>query len=98
MCNAFPLTHSVLVWKIGNGASVRIGGDPWPGSQQSHLLPGQLVLLLQQKGFFHLNQIVDHATKNIWHQGCLGSWALEIQDIWFRDWNRYITALLSSHI
>ena len=28
ICNAFPLIHDGLVWKIGNGASVRIGADP----------------------------------------------------------------------
>ena len=48
------------------------GANPWAGIQQSHILLGQLVLLLQQKGIFHLNQIADITLTNIWHQGWMG--------------------------
>ena len=46
ICNAFPLVHSGLSWKIGNGMRVRTGANPWLGSQLNHLLPQQLVQLL----------------------------------------------------
>ena len=54
--------------------------------------------ILHQKGLFYLDQITDPASTNLWHQGWMGSQELEIPDLWSEYWNRYITALHSSHI
>eukprot|EP00253_Pinus_taeda_P003378 PITA_03378 len=37
-----PIIKDRLIWKIGNGASIRIGIDPWPGCRNSHRLPDGL--------------------------------------------------------
>jgi hypothetical protein len=37
--NAFSLIKKWLIWKIGNGAHVIIGKDPWIGSNENHVLP-----------------------------------------------------------
>ena len=64
LCKALPLILEGLALKVGDDANVRIGADPWPGCSQNHLLPNQLLQLLHQKGFFHLNQIVDPKSTN----------------------------------
>ena len=48
--NAMPIIKDGLLWKIGNGASVRIGIDPWPGCGNSHRLPDGLVFYLNNRG------------------------------------------------
>ena len=65
-----------------NVTSVRIGEDPWPNIQLNHLLPLQLIHFLQQKGLFHINQIVDPASTNLWKQGWLGYMELYIPSQW----------------
>ena len=98
LCKALPLILEGLVWKIGDGTKARIGTDPWTGCSQNHLLPFQLLQLIHQKGFFHLNQIAYPDSTNLWHQGWKRNQDLELLEQWTRLWDQYIFALQSSHI
>ena len=98
LCKSFPLILEGLVWKVGDGSKVRIGVDPWPSCSQNHILPQQLIQLIHHKGYFHLNQIVDPLSTNIWHQGWKKSQDLELPDQWSRQWDQYTLALQTSHI
>lgn len=77
---------------------MRIGADPWPGSQLQHLLPPQLIQHLNENGFFHLNQIADPVSTNLWHQGWKGIRDLDLPNQWLVDWNKYVNTLHVSHI
>jgi len=44
---------------VGNGKQVRIGSNPKAGSGKNHLLPVHLEITLQDRGLFHLYQLVD---------------------------------------
>eukprot|EP00253_Pinus_taeda_P016909 PITA_16909 len=41
--NSISIIKDGLLWKIGNGASIRISIDPWIGSGNSHILPVGLI-------------------------------------------------------
>jgi hypothetical protein len=55
--NSFHIIGDWLIWKIGDDSKVLIGKDPWIGCANNHLLPEELVISLNQRGFFYLNQI-----------------------------------------
>ena len=82
----------------GNIPLIHSGVGPWPNNHLNHLLAPQLVQFLQQNGLFHLNQIADPASTNLWQQGWLGCRELEIPTLWTQSWNRHITALWHTHI
>lgn len=67
----FHLIEENLAWHVGNGTSVRVGLDPWPGSDIQHLLPPNIRAHLEAQGYLHLDQIVDPAQTTIWRQGWL---------------------------
>ena len=48
---AFDIIGIFLVWKIGNGAVVRIGVDPWIGCKWRHSLPPSMIEKLHLAGF-----------------------------------------------
>jgi hypothetical protein len=66
--NAFPLIGKWLIWKIGNGAHILIGKDPWIGSKDNHLLPENMVCSLNEGGFYYLSQVMrrDYVTRQVW--------------------------------
>ena len=97
LCKSFSLIAEGLVWKVGDGRKVRIGADPWIGSAQNHILPQPLIQIIHQKGYFHINQIADPISTNIWHQGWRKSHDLELPEQWASLWDQYILALQSSH-
>ena len=68
------------------------------GSAQNHILPQPLIHHIHQKGCYHLNQIADPTSTNIWHQGWRKSQDLEIPEQWVNIWDQYTMALQSSHI
>jgi hypothetical protein len=66
---SFLVIGEGLAWKIGNGHWVRLGADPWMGSEGQHLISNQLTFLLRIKGFDTLDKLVDLDATNIWSQG-----------------------------
>jgi len=66
---AFEIIGRGLAWKVGDGWSLLIGRDPWPGSGQVHILSGPLVQWLEGRGLIFLSQIVDPVTTTFWNQG-----------------------------
>ena len=98
LCKSLSLITEGPVWKVGDNTKVRIGADPWPGSTQNHILSQPLIQLIHQKGCYHLNQIADPTSTNIWHQGCRKSQDMELLEQWENLWDQYTLALQSSHI
>ena len=85
--------------KIGNGANVRIGMDPWAGCKWRHILPSHLIDSLHSAGFYSLKDIGSSTVSHLMEQGWLNVEALgfvEAQDI--ISWTGYLAILKSSHI
>eukprot|EP00253_Pinus_taeda_P020716 PITA_20716 len=80
--NAMPLIRYSLLWRIGNGSSVRIGIDPWSGSGNAHNLPKGLVLHSNNRGIKFLSQIGDQQHSTIYSQAWLTDRAAEDELIW----------------
>ena len=54
---SFDLIGQFLVWKVGNGAEVRIGMDPWVGYKWRHSLSSSMIDKLHYAGFYFLKDI-----------------------------------------
>jgi hypothetical protein len=74
------------------------GQDPWVGANGQHLLPQNLIDNLHERGFFHLNQIVDDQQTSIWNQGWQDAQAMNLEEHFIVPWNEYIRALKLIHI
>lgn len=96
--NSFHVIGDGLAWKIGDGSRAHVGMDPWPDSQNSHILPPDLVQQLHEHGFIYLNQIVDGLHSNIWSQEWKGSTLMGLNEVYTETWNEYINALKIDHI
>lgn len=79
-----------LVWRVGNGRMVRLGLDPWVGSQLGHNLPEGVRQRLTLGRFLHLAQIGDPLFTNLWHQGWLAGPRLGLLEDDLPFWNRYL--------
>ena len=60
------LIEDHLAWKVGNGHSVEIALDPWPGSGQQHILPQEIKECLADWGLLHLHKVADPGHSSIW--------------------------------
>ena len=40
--NAYDIIGSNLKWKVGSGAKIRVGIDPWVRSRDGYLLPRRI--------------------------------------------------------
>ena len=96
--NAMPLIRDNLLWRIGNGASVRIGFDPWPGSGNALILPEGLVLHLNNKDIKYLSQIGDNQHSTIFSQAWITDQQWQLTEEWSIIWKEYIQALIETHI
>ena len=54
---AFDIIGNFLVWKIGNGAAIRLGVGPWIGCKWRHTLPPSMIEKLHLAGFYFLSDI-----------------------------------------
>ena len=95
---SFHLIEIHLAWNVGDGSSVRIGLDPWPGSGHQHILPQDTRDLLVDQGFIHLNQVADPRHTTIWKQAWLPGYVLGLPNQHIPLWEDYIGALLTAHI
>jgi hypothetical protein len=71
-----------LVWKPGNGRSIRIGADPMIGSQHYYKLSGNLISTLKEKGIVFLANVesVDLITQTLQDGKRMSFWGwLEIK-------------------
>lgn len=65
---SFNLIEDHIAWNVGDGSSVRIGLDPWPGSGHQHILPQEIRDSLADRGLFHLHQVADPGHTTFWRQ------------------------------
>ena len=54
---SFDIIGNNLVWKIGFGAAVCLGINPWVGCKWRHHLPPLIIEKLHSYGFFSLKDI-----------------------------------------
>jgi hypothetical protein len=98
LIKAFDLVGTGLVWRVGSGRLVRLGLDPWPGCQLGHILLEGLRQRLASGGFFHLAQVSDPLTSNMWHQGWMAGHRLGLLEEDLLYWNRYTQNLREASI
>ena len=90
---SFDLIGDFLVWKVGNGASVRIGMDPWVGCKWRNLLPPHLIDKLHSVGIFSLKDIGCPGVTYLREEGWISSNILRLEDN--QDilcWNGYLAS------
>ena len=96
---SFHLIGDFLVWKIGNGANVRIGMDLWAGCKWRHSLPSQLTNILHSASYYFLTDVGIVPVTNLMEQVSLSSNDLGlVENQYILAWNGYIAMLKSSHI
>jgi len=69
LISSFPVIGEGIAWRIGRGILLRIGADPWPGSGTTHILPPNLINLLQRQNIYLLSHLADPNSTTLWHQG-----------------------------
>ena len=96
---SFDIIGNNLVWKIGNGADVRLEMDPWVGCKWRHLLPFPLVEKLHYLGVFSLKYIGAPGLTVLMEQGWLSADHLGLTDhLDVSVWNGYLSTLKASHV
>ena len=96
---AFDIIGNNLVWKIGIGASVCLGLDPWVGCKWRHLLPSFFIDKFHSVGVFSLKDIGVPGLIPLMEQGWLLADQLGLDD--HQDaivWNGYLSILKRSHV
>ena len=96
---SFDIISNNLVWKIGSGAVVRLGLDPWVGCKWRHHLPPLVIEKLHSYGFFSLKDIGTPRLTCPLEQSWLSTEQLGLVDQ--HDvivWKGYLAILKSSHV
>lgn len=83
---------------MGDGTSVKIGMDPWPGSGLQHLLPQNIRGHIAEQCILHLNQVADPRGSTIWRQAWMSGHLLGILAQATPLWEGYVGALTLAHI
>jgi hypothetical protein len=78
---------------VGRGTTVRIGQNPWPGSNKAHLLPQLVIEALQERGFIHLDQVADKNRTIVWGKEWQGAPQMRLDKEFVEAWNSYTRAL-----
>ena len=96
---SFDLIGNFLVWKVENGADLRIGMDPWVGCKWRHSLPSHLTDILHSAGIYFLKDIGSPGVSYLMEQGWLNDDNLGLVDEHeVICWNGYLNILKDSHI
>ena len=66
--STFPIIGDRLVWKVGSGANVRLGIDPWVGNSEGHILPQMIIHSLHDKEIYRLKNIIISNYNEQWSQ------------------------------
>ena len=74
---------------MGNGALVRMGLDPWKGSGIQPLMTPHVRSFLEERGYLHLDQIVDPIHTTIWRQGWLSGNTIGLPAEDISEWDRF---------
>ena len=53
LINDFQVVVEGLTWKVGNCQRVRIGADPWLGSERGQVIPQKLINNFHDRGLFY---------------------------------------------
>lgn len=96
--NSLPLIRDGITWKIHSGSSVRIGFDPWIGSGNSHRLPQELIMIINNVDITNIDHILDPENTTLFQQAWKSAHHLNIPQIWHHRWETYLSALVESHI
>lgn len=86
-----------LAWHVGDGTQVRFR-DPWVGCTKRFALTRELIELLNNRGLFTLNQIVDQESSSLWRQAWLKGDVLQLEERWLGEWENFISNLQNSNI
>jgi len=95
---AFPLIESNLAWAVGNGEKLKIGKDPWIGSELHHVLPGHVIHSLRQRGIVYLSQLSDPRPEDPWIQHWRRAHSLGLEPHVAEPLENYIRDLVRAHI
>jgi hypothetical protein len=82
-----------LAWKVGNELRVRLGVDPWMGSEGKHLLSNHLIHSLRLKGLVSLNSLANHPSTTLWAQGWKSANDLDLNVEESVELESYLTSL-----
>jgi hypothetical protein len=95
---SFSVIGNGLAWKVGNELRVRLGADPWMGSEGKHILSDHLIHSLRLKGLVSLNSLADQPSTTLWAQGWKSATDLDLNVEESAELKSYLTALKTSQI
>jgi hypothetical protein len=83
---------------VGNGEHGRKGSFPWIGCKNIVRFLMKIIELLQEKGYYTLNQVADQDTTRLWQQGSKNARSLGLEVETTDLWKLNTDSLHRSHI